>query len=107
MAIRIITEENPQGRWTAWFDGKLAGASQGENAAHAVRHLVEFSGCDDSALLADFKRCTDTHQEFILDGILCPECLGSGRYIGLTRIEDCNNCGGSGVLSGDREEGVD
>lgn len=31
--------------------------------------------------------------------ITCPGCLGKGRYVGLTRVEDpCSYCGGSGQI---------
>jgi DnaJ-class molecular chaperone len=26
----------------------------------------------------------------------CPDCGGSGRYVGLNVAEDCERCGGSG-----------
>jgi DNA-binding NtrC family response regulator len=30
---------------------------------------------------------------------ICPDCRGSGRYVGLTVIESCRACGGTGRLA--------
>ena len=31
--------------------------------------------------------------------VTCPGCLGKGRYVGLSRVEDpCSYCGGSGEI---------
>lgn len=32
----------------------------------------------------------------------CPECRGSGKYVGLQTVEDCRACGGSGRANAQR-----
>ena len=35
------------------------------------------------------------HLEFVVGGT-CPDCDGSGRYVGLNTVEVCGACGGTG-----------
>jgi DnaJ-class molecular chaperone len=41
----------------------------------------------------------DDHLEFLVPRMIrtaCPNCQGTGRYVGLQTVEVCRTCGGAG-----------
>ncbi|MCA9118056.1 MAG: hypothetical protein KDA79_23450 [Planctomycetaceae bacterium] len=75
---------------------------------------VAFGGCYNHTTLGDQQFSSreqlkhESVRRFleILDGVsregssrkVCPDCGGSGRYVGLTVIDSCSRCGGRGEL---------
>lgn len=93
---RIIAEQDRSGHWTAWFADDPCHAYGGDTAATAVVRLLEASGGDSMAITADYSSSDQRHMEFVLGGDHCPDCCGSGLYVGLNAVEDCRRCCGSG-----------
>lgn len=52
------------------------------------------------SLFVDKKRSRLDRVEFVsrhsLPRETCPDCGGSGKYVGLNAVEDCETCGGMG-----------
>ena len=50
-------------------------------------------------IVIDSEACRDGHLEFVVVTAKrdpCPDCKGSGKYVGFTVIEDCQTCKGTG-----------
>ena len=93
--MRIIAEEH-HGHWTAWFETHPETAFGGDRAAVAVARLVESVGIDPGAVEAEYDAATLTHMEFRVPAGPCPDCKGTGRYVGLAATEPCQTCKGFG-----------
>ena len=90
------------GHRSASFAGRPEISYSGNTALVAAKRLVRaVEGLDESTLrgvgqsengclAALTVRPTDWGSE-------CPECGGTGRYVGLAVIEECEACGGSGI----------
>ena len=103
---RIIAERDAGGLWTAWFeelpDEIQVGRSQGE-AVRRLLYRTRDRRVPAKDIWIDPAACRDGHLEFVVvtedKRNPCPDCNGSGKYIGLTVIEPCQTCQGSGMLS--------
>lgn len=106
--IRIIAEYN-NGHWSARFaNNSSPGCFGGPDAFAAMRRLLNNSPAlhltlDDFE--PDLRMCRLSRVEMVLidrweesSGEPCPECGGSGKYVGLNAVEDCRACGGRGRL---------
>ena len=83
-------------RWTAWLESNPETGFGGDTPGVAVSRLLEtLPAFDVSNLVADNLRTTDGRLVFLI-GEPCPDCGGSGEYVGLTAREACERCGGSG-----------
>ena len=83
--------------WTAWFaDSPPETAFGGEWPADAIQQLVAtVPGLDVESITADHERSSDDRLVFVpTDSGVCPECGGSGEYVGLNAVETCGVCGG-------------
>ena len=96
--LRIIAERDPHGNWSAWFDGRPQWAYGGDEAATAVSRLAYSREIDPGTLSADYDACQDGHMEFTLGGQTCPDCGGTGKYIGFLEVGNCETCDGSGKV---------
>lgn len=103
---RIIAERDTGGLWTAWFDELPDEIQVGRSQGEAVRRLLYRTRdrrIPAKDIWIDPAACRDGHLEFVVvtedKKNPCPDCHGSGQYIGLTVIEACQTCQGSGVLS--------
>jgi hypothetical protein len=96
--IHAVHDKAPYEHWTAWIDGNSRLAFGGQSPGKAVEHLLEFAGMDPATLHADLSQCSGTKFVFIHDGKTCQECGGRGKYIGLYKVAECCNCGGSGLV---------
>ena len=102
MSILRIYAEPLHGHWTAWVEGRSATHScGGDTAASALLRLLELLEIDPDQLEPDHDASYDDRQGFRLRQCSpCPECRGSGRYVGLVQVEPCRNCNGSGLIAG-------
>lgn len=98
MPILIIAEIDSAGHWSAWVENNPCTAFGGNAPAVAVERLLEFASLDPMGIHADCSRSSLSRQVFIHGGEPCPDCSGSGRYVGFNSVEDCLGCSGSGVV---------
>ena len=98
MSIRIIAVVDANDHWSAWIEDNPCTAFGGDTPTVAVERLLEFAGLDAMSIHANYSRCTLTRQVFIHGGETCPDCGGSGFYVGFNSVDDCQGCGGSGVV---------
>ena len=90
-----VVVTNTAGHWTAWQAGSPQVAFGGDTAAVAIRRLCEAAGIDGTQIVADHVRCSEDVMEFLVGEMDdCPDCGGTGRYVGLNVVEDCRVCGG-------------
>lgn len=94
---RIIAEKDPQGHWSAWFAGNPCCAFGGEHPADAVKRLLHEYGHDPAMIEADYTANREGHMEFTIGAKVCPECGGSGKYVGLNAVDVCRACGGASI----------
>ena len=92
------------GTWSAWFADTPESACGGQRPAEAIQRLM--AACPERAVAAaDLvpleARTRHDHLEFAIPNRRpspCPDCGGSGRYVGLQTIETCRTCGGRGTV---------
>lgn len=89
------------GHWSAWFSDAPESAYGGEWPADAIRALLwahPERGVIPEQITSDDDALRDGHLEFLLSTSLppCPDCGGSGRYVGLNSVDVCRACHGSG-----------
>ena len=100
--LRIIAEEN-HGHWSARFDDpRFPDSYGGSDALGAIRRLVENSphlGFVVDDFEPDWHECSNTRLVMVFVGEIgepCPDCGGTGKYVGLHVIEPCQGCEGTG-----------
>lgn len=100
---RIIVARLPVvGHWSAYFQDTPGKSFAGPTADIALGRLAEslsafgtfrmeqVGGSEQSGLL---------EVDLIpLAGLPCPDCRGTGEYVGLTTREKCRKCGGRGTV---------
>lgn len=98
-AMRIVCEQIEPNHWTAWFTNQPETAYDGASPLRAVVRLLDHTpGVDARSLVPDSSRTRDGHLEFVLNRE-CPDCRGTGEYIGLCEVSPCKTCGGSGRVT--------
>ena len=90
--------EQHENHWSAWFESKPTVAFGGDTAAKAATRLLEAHGIDPSQVQASGNP-TISRLELRISTAPCPDCGGSGKYIGLNSVETCKGCGGSRVMN--------
>ena len=60
--------------------------------------LLRANGISVALVEADHDPAHPDRQVFKLKGDVCPDCGGAGKYVGLSVIETCGMCGGSGTV---------
>lgn len=110
--MRIIAYDH-LGHWSARFDDGTPDSFGGPDAFAAIRRLLENSSARHLTLddfEPDLDKCRLNRMEMVLKDRdsgnggrkePCPECSGTGRYVGLTVVEPCGACGGLGNKSPD------
>ena len=106
-SLRLIAARGPANRdWSVWLEGEPRQACGGMTPMSAgrrwlalnrerfpgpfdVRRVQQESTLDRQVIFLSRKTAAET---------TCPECDGSGRYVGLNLVEDCALCGGDGVV---------
>lgn len=103
MRIRIIAKRTQSGDWSAWFDGRPQVVFRGSTARQAASRLVDQVLGRDAVELQPLVR-SKANGTVIFAGearrVPCPDCDGSGSYVGLTVVEPCDVCGGTGRVTG-------
>ena len=85
--------------WSAYFADCPETAFGGEWPAEAIQRLAAtVPGLDVANITADHERSSADRLVFVLGSGVCPECGGSGEYVGLNVTETCGACGGSGEV---------
>jgi hypothetical protein len=101
---RIIVERDKGGLWAAWFSGWPEDVQIGRSQGEAVRRLLYRTRdrrIPARDIVIDSGACRDGHLEFIVvttEQETCPDCRGSGQYVGLSVIESCQTCKGTGLV---------
>lgn len=105
-SLRIIAED-VHGYWTACFANPPSNEIyRGNDAMDAIQRLIANTP-EWNVQLEDFEpdweNCSAHHLEMVLIQPLrnrkrCPDCGGTGKYVGLNIVELCANCGGRGSL---------
>jgi hypothetical protein len=93
--MRIIADEMDPGHWMAWDEASPQNGYGGPTPQAAVARLCEAIGRHPNT----FRPSKFSAHRFVLDeltGRRCPDCRGTGRYVGFTTIETCQRCQGSG-----------
>ncbi len=97
---RIIANKR-FGHWSAWFTDKPAFTYGGHSALSAVQKLLDSHPERNIHFekLVQLTEGADVREwlEFSIPTrqlIECPECRGTGQYIGLTTVEVCGHCQG-------------
>ena len=102
-SLRIIAEEI-HGHWTSRSAHPASHESYGgANALDAVRRLI--ANCPQWGVTLndfepDWENCSTTRIEMVImrfSGDVCPDCGGTGKYVGLNLVESCKTCNGTGV----------
>ena len=98
---RIIHgERDHTGHWTAWFADIPQTAFGGGSAIEALSRIVAtmHPPCDlqDIWPLTDLQLLVSGRFEFAVGSACCPQCNGSGRYVGFQAVEPCGACEGRG-----------
>lgn len=101
---QICGRRDPYGNWFAWYASRPNHASLGETPHEALAALLSRSNASisDWNVRAMARAYSEGLNEFEIDlatDTPCPECHGTGRYVGLTHVENCGMCQGSGQLA--------
>jgi len=101
----IVHRTSDTKQWSAWFLDDPQETAAAPNAADAVWQLLQSCGIDLGAahILPDRDKCSSEkgHFEMVVLPlkIPCPDCKGSGTYVGLSVIEECRRCRGTKTIS--------
>ena len=103
-SIRMIVQRGPAGRdWSAWLDGHPEQAAGGHTVMSAVNRWLQLNSDrfpGPFATRINEEKSSLDHRVVILSSVArCPECGGTGRYVGLTVIETCRKRDGTGLVS--------
>lgn len=98
--VRVLAFRAPDGCWRAWLDSQPDACVSDLTARAAAARLVRATpGLDADSLQLVERSGGSGFMVFAVSrarSACCPDCGGSGRYVGLTVIEPCRTCGGSG-----------
>src|SRR5690606_24523750 len=98
-------EKNPAGHWSCYKDGRPERSAEGPLPLVALRRCCKMYAVDAEAFTQVMRTrsrivfATDASREELdlLSGLdLCPDCAGTGRYVGLNVVEPCSTCEGTG-----------
>jgi hypothetical protein len=109
--LRIIAHYHLD-HWSARFDGGSPDSFGGPDAFTAMLRLLENSPARHLTLddfEPDLEECRLNRVAFVLidrdveagnrtGKSRCPECRGSGQYVGLNLVETCRTCRGRGLV---------
>lgn len=99
-SVQIHAWRDEDGHWSASFDEHPEFAFGADSAVLAAKRLVRSAEDLDESTLRTVYRSEDGRLAALTvrrsGGGGCPECGGTGRYIGLAVVEECRACGGSG-----------
>lgn len=98
MSRRIIIERDDSGHWSAWFADEPQTTFGGDTMLTALQRLGTVLRESENRRLRPV-----TGPDELVAGRAelelpepCPDCHGSGVYVGLSMAEPCERCGGAG-----------
>lgn len=91
--MRLIAEKELNGHWSCHREGFPEEAAGGPSYMLSVKRFCERHGLDMLGLSLVEKEPT---RVVIRVREACPDCKGTGRYVGLNMVEECGTCRGSG-----------
>lgn len=99
--LRILAQLLPNGCWSARFEQHTEIAFEDRVPTVAAMRLVRaVPGLAEESLRIVWLSRRGSRIDFAVSPAgqvqQCPECRGTGRYVGLLIVEDCTACGGSG-----------
>lgn len=102
----IVERDAAARRWKAWFDDEPQHICFADEALAAFDRLVDSRKTrlpEPYQLKIDDRASRGGHIEVLIwagDATQqpCPTCGGSGKYVGLSVVEDCQTCGGAGQV---------
>ena len=106
--LRLIAARGPTDRdWSVWLEGEPQQACGGMTSMDAVRRWLALN---ETRFPGPFRVRLGRHESTLHRQVIflnrkttvaatCPECRGSGTYVGLNVVEDCAACGGHGVIA--------
>lgn len=105
-AARIIVESDGH-HWRAWFADDPADWTVGSLPGLALKRVLAAKSDrvpPTYKVQSDSQRSTEYHLEFLIgpeipEAASCPDCNGSGEYVGFIVIESCHRCGGTGYIA--------
>ena len=103
---RIIVESDGH-HWRAWFADDPADWTVGSLPGLALKRVLAAKSERVPPLYkvhSDSERSTEYHLEFLIGPEIpetehCPDCNGSGEYVGFIVIEACKRCSGTGFIN--------
>lgn len=108
--LAVLTRQPEGSSWIARLADSPAAEFVGRSPAEALGYLLRGNGwaMSDVVLNMDPDRSNISagHAEVLITlrrpGLekVCPDCRGSGQYVGLSVVETCHACGGRKVVSG-------
>jgi hypothetical protein len=95
VSTRVIVKRL-NGHWTAWFSDRPQAGCTGRKPVDAIGGLLAAQGVPipPHDLISHVENWGENGFEFVLPA--CPDCRGRGQYVGLTLVERCRTCQGSG-----------
>ncbi|MDA1013603.1 MAG: hypothetical protein O3A00_04010 [Planctomycetota bacterium] len=103
---RIVVESDGH-HWRAWFADDPADWTVGSLPGLALKRVLAAKServPPAYKVRSDAARSTEYHLEFLIgpefsESSGCPDCGGSGKYVGFSVIESCRRCDGSGIIA--------
>jgi hypothetical protein len=91
----IIAQEE-LGQWRAWFPDQPQPASDGNSLKTAVSGLLRAHGLEPADVHLLYHGASAKRHVFRFSRIPCPDCRGTGKYVGFSTVENCRGCSGRG-----------
>ena len=103
--MRFIAEKNPAGHWSCHRDGQPERSAEGPLPLIALRRCCKMYSVDADAFTQVLRSrgrivfAMSASERDLLPGLdVCPDCGGSGQYVGLNVVERCATCQGTGQV---------
>ena len=93
--MTFIAERDRDGHWSCRRSDRIGITAGGDSSTTALERCCEIYLADASA----FNVAESTADRVLYrQKILCPQCAGSGEYVGLAVVEACSECAGTGLV---------
>lgn len=90
----LVAEKCLDGRWVCHREGRPEIAVAGPSYMVTIKRFCDAHGLN----LLGFSLLEKGPERVVVRlAPVCPDCRGSGRYVGLNVVEDCPSCDGTGT----------